>query len=299
MIDFIKVKQAVSCGRLLADQGCQPAAHHSGYDMYHSPLRDGDANPSFSVTADGRWRDHAIGQGGDVIDLAVALGLAASPREAAELLADRYGVDAEAHYASKAPPTYPQRATGVTEIRKVGPLQDGSLIDYIASRGIPENVAKYFLREVRYRVPSGSEFFAAGLKNENGGFAVRNKYFKGNVGPAGVTVLGGVGHGTVEVFEGAFDFLSWAMETNGSDGDAVVLNSISNIPSALHILDRYDQVNAYLDRDSPGAGALLRLKRDCSGNVSDCSERYYGYTDYNEYWKQRHRITNEKDHHRV
>lgn len=283
MIDFKQIKQAVSCGRLLADQGCQPAAHHSGYDMYHSPLRDGDAHPSFSVTADGRWRDHATGQGGDVIDLAVALGLATSPREAAELLADRYGVDAEAHYASKAPPTCTQRATGVTEIRKVGPLQDRRLIDYIASRGIPEKVAKYFLREVHYKVPSGETYFGAGLANENGGFAVRNKYYKGNVGSAGISILGGVGHGTVTVFEGFMNCLSWLVDTGGHDGDAVILNSVTNVPAAVPVLDNYDIVEAFLDHDVPGAEALLRLQRECRCEVIDRSCAYESFNDYNDY----------------
>lgn len=285
MVDFQMIKQAVSCGRLLADRGIQPASEHGGYAMYHSPLRDGDVHPSFSVFSGGtRWCDHATNAGGDVIDLAIALGMGESPREAAVLLAELYGVTSctsAANYAT--PSTKVPQLEGKVEILRVVPLQSTELLNYIAERGIPQNVAKYFLRQVHYQVHSGKKYYGAGLLNVNGGYAVRSRYYKVNVGSAGISILGGVSYGRVAVFEGFMNCLSWLVDTGGHDGDAVILNSVTNVPAAVPVLDNYDIVEAFLDHDVPGAEALLRLQRECRCEVIDRSCAYESFNDYNDY----------------
>jgi hypothetical protein len=48
--------------------------HVSEKCSVHSPLRDDDRSPSFSIYADGRrWKDHGTGLGGDSFDLFCAV----------------------------------------------------------------------------------------------------------------------------------------------------------------------------------------------------------------------------------
>jgi hypothetical protein len=303
MVNFDAVKQAVKCGRLLADLGIHQVSQHNGYDLYHSPLRQGDDKPSFSVYADGtKWKDHGTGDYGDVIDLAVKLGLAKFPRKAAELLAERYGVDAAprqrvtapiAKTASSAPPT------AGNELISVGAIQTSSLRRYLDERAIPFNIANYFFREVHYRVPSGKEMYGIGLQTLAGGYAVRSAFgnFKTVVGLGGISLIGGVGKGPVAAFEGMFDLASWLVDTEGHEGDAVVLNSVANVDAAISAMKPYDRIKCYLDRDVHGAQALLSIKQAFPGKVQDRSSRYEGYKDYNEFLVNQ--LRNEKDCHPV
>ena len=278
-IDFQTVKQAVSCDRLLADQGYLPSKVHAGYRLYHSPLRQGDSTPSFSVTAEGRWRDFGIGAGGDVIDLVIALGLATTKVGAAEYLIGHYNIGITAEHVPNDTP-----GPRGTQITSVIPIRSRPLLNYLAGRGILGNIAKYFLVEVHYRTPSGRSYYGAGIANVNGGFAVRSPYHKINVGPAGITILGDVGHGDVAIFEGFMDCLSWMEDTGGIDGDAIILNSTANVGAAIPVLEKYEDIHCYLDRDAAGAKALLRLQREYPGIVLDESGAYEGFKDYNEFY---------------
>lgn len=278
-IDFQRIKQTVGCDRLLNDHGYLPVGEHAGYRLYHSPLRDGDANPSFSVTDKGRWRDFATGAGGDVIDLVIALGDATTKSSAAEYIVERYSV--EDAIGDKMPA---KNSSEQTVIERVIPLQSAALLKYLGSRGIPENVAKHFLDEVHYRTPGGNSYYGAGVANNKGGYAVRSPYFKGNVGPAGITILGQVAQGEVVVFEGFIDCLSWLVDTGGIEGDALILNSVANVPAAIEHLRKYNTVYSYLDRDEAGAKAMVRLRQEFPEKLVDESPTYDGFKDYNEFY---------------
>ena len=303
MVDFDAVKQAVKCGRLLADHGILPVSQHNGYVLYHSPLRQGDDKPSFSVFAEGtRWKDHGTGEYGDVIDLAVKLGWAKYNRKAAELLAEQYGVDAAPRQRVSAPIAKTASSAPTTagnELISVGAIQTSSLRSYLDGRAIPNNIANYFFREVHYRVPSGKEMYGIGLQTLAGGYAVRSAFgnFKTVVGPGGISLIGGVGKGPVAAFEGMFDFASWLVDTGGHEGDAVVLNSVANVDAAISALKQYDRIECYLDRDVRGAQALLAIKQAFPGKVQDRSSRYEGYKDYNEFLISK--LRHETDYHLV
>ena len=63
----------------------------------------------------------------------------------------------------------------------------------------------------------------------------------------------GVGH----VFEGFMDYLSYLI-LHG-ECDAVVLNSIVNIPNVLPILNKYSQIWCHLDNDTAGRMATRQI----------------------------------------
>ena len=49
------------------------------------------------------------------------------------------------------------------------------------------------------------------------------------------------------------------------------------------VLDRYERVNCYLDRDEAGRRTLEALRKRYADKIVDCSSLYKGYKDLNEY----------------
>ena len=65
--------------------------------------------------------------------------------------------------------------------------------------------------------------------------------------------------------------------------DYLVLNSVSLLERSFPILDRYERVNCYLDRDEAGRRTLEALRKRYADKLVDCSSLYKGYKDLNEY----------------
>ena len=287
MADFKQIKNAVGCLRLLQDLGCEPMRNGAGYATFKSPLREGDDHPSFSVTSNGRWRDHATGAGGDVIDLVVALGFADNVKAAAEWLEKRYLLTGNAPAAV----SHADKATcPVNRIEKVGPIESTALKEYLWSRGISETVAERFCRQVSYvNEATGRKFFGIGLRNENGGYAIRSSIAKVAIAPNGYTFVKQGNPFAVEVYEGMFDLMSRVQDKGMPSEDIVVLNSTANLRAAIPLLRDYLFISSYLDCDSAGRAALAEIKDRCKEViVTDKSLEYAGYKDYNEYWIDKH-----------
>ena len=83
------------------------------------------------------------------------------------------------------------------------------------------------------------------------------------------------------MFEGFIDFLSYVV-LHG-DCDAIVLNSVINVPKSIDYLNRYDTVYCHLDNDKAGHDATEQIRILCKGNVIDASEEYGEAKDLNEF----------------
>lgn len=174
--------------------------------------------------------------------------------------------------------------------------QNPALVRYTQSRGIGYSLARRYLRDVYYQAGE-YVLFAVGFCNDQDGYALRNEWTdqygqnrqtKRNLGPSGYTTIKAQRAEVANVFEGVFDFLS-ALEYYQQDVPSyttIVLNSTTNLDSALPVLTCYDRVNAYFDHDRTGALALAKLQ--ASGvRTSDRSPVYAEFNDFNEYWKNR------------
>lgn len=64
--------------------------------------------------------------------------------------------------------------------------------------------------------------------------------------------------------------------------DAVVLNSIVNIPNALPILKEYSQISCHLDNDTAGRMATRQIMEALGAKCTDASNEYGEYKDLNE-----------------
>lgn len=175
------------------------------------------------------------------------------------------------------------------EIR-VSPLRNTALLDYLAQRGIPSDIAARECVEVHYRM-RGRWYFGIGFRNRKGGMEIRNPYFKGSTSPKDISH---VRHSTdknerstVLVFEGFMDYLSYlALKQGQPVPDCVVLNSVSNLPGALDVLRGYGHVCCFLDNDDAGRKTTEEIGRRC-GRVTDKAVYYLPHKDLNEFLRHR------------
>ncbi len=282
----------------LERSGIKPArVTRGGRELwYSSPLREGDTTPSFKVDTDKNlWFDHGMARGGNVIDLVIEM-RRVTVKEALAIL--------ESGFAGSVPAA--QRLTGPGgapagekkkdiegshgfELVSTQDIEHPALITYLATRCIDVALASRYLREIRFR-PKGSlkQYFALGFPCGNG-FDARSRVFKGFVGDGKtISTLNFTDKGTVAVFEGPYDFLSWlAMRGIGEpDCGIVILHSVSLRRRAVDAIRAhgFGRVVLYLDRDAAGRETADLFKAEFGDrNVVDRSSTYTDFKDLNEW----------------
>ncbi|SFG21759.1 CHC2 zinc finger [Salegentibacter agarivorans] len=259
--------------KTLAKLGHFPSKTTEKEAWFLSPLRS-ETHASFSVSLrKNLWYDFGIGKGGNVIDL-VMLIKSFSNRESLEFL--ETGTIA----TFRAPIKKPVVKQGI-KVLKVETLKHPSLISYLESRKIPVEIARIYCAQVWYQYKN-RQFYAIGLRNNKGGWELRNKYFKNSSSPKTYTFIQN-GSRQLIVTEGMFDFLSLATmeEVLVNSSDAIVLNSLAFVDRIKGLLPKYERVLLYLDNDPAGKKATASLLQ-LYGHIMDRSNFYSGYGDLNE-----------------
>jgi len=171
--------------------------------------------------------------------------------------------------------------SGKIEILDDRDLEANTLLRYLRQRQIPLPVARMYCREVDFRL-YGKIHTVIGFANNAGGYELRSAHFKGSSSPKDMTFLDR-GQTQVAVFEGFFNFLSYAALTHRrpqDDCNILVLNSLSFLCKARSCMERHRSVRLYLDHDQAGqqrtAQALL-----WSHQYADASSVYEGFNDFN------------------
>jgi len=287
MLNANEIKQQVSLVDLLNRMGYQPCKKSGKELIYLSMLRDSDSSPSFCVNEElGVWFDHGMGKGGNIIDFGLKYWWPLSLREVLIKISSLCQMDV-AGLATLRPErsTRPRLAIKlpnyqIEHIKDLG--NNPAITSYLKSRGI-WNVASNHLKEIYYFVEDEKklrkQFFAAGWQNENGGWEVRNKYFKGCLGRKGMTFI--AGNQKLAVFEGYLNYLSWKLEHREDADSILVLNSLSFLPAGIDRSNKFSEVTTFFDLDKSGIEATKTFK-DARPQVIDGSFRYTGYNDYNE-----------------
>jgi len=245
-----------------------------------SPWRS-ETQASFKVSrTKNRWYDHGEGLGGNVIDLVCRI-LKCSIGEALEFLSDTIPINIVEQQHQRDTKAINIIPCVYIKIIKVQELKHPALIQYLALRGITQNVAKLYCKEVWYRF-NDKQFFAIGLKNNKNGWELRNKLFKNGSSPKFYTYLKRNSNQLI-VLEGMFDLLSLAMldEDLLNASDILILNSIAFIKDAEHYINAYELVCLYLDRDSAGQNATRHVTEKYKQAI-DHSFRYKNHKDLNE-----------------
>lgn len=287
MIDSqtIRAAKQIAIADYLAFKGFQPVGQHGQRLVYYSPFRQ-ESTPSFWVNpAINRYKDFGSSEtGDDVIRLVQRLN-SASFAQAVDELSRFAGLESKPGFSFSGPV---HAHTTQATIRSIKLLSNPHLIRYVESRKICYPTARRYCQEIYYQ-QGEKNLFALGFANHKGGYVLRNGVgAKRNLGPAGYTLIDGPTAGSINVFEGVFDFLS-ALEYYGQQTPTfptLVLNSTTNLESAFPLLESYQRVNAYLDNDTAGKATLERLSNNglC---VADRSRLYAEHKDFNAFWLER------------
>lgn len=279
----------------LERSGIRPAkVTRQGRELwYSSPIREGDDSPSFKVdTEKNLWYDHGLDVGGNVIDLVIEM-RRVTVKEALAILESGFAGTVPARtplpQIAGAPAGEKEKDSHSLEVVNVRAVEHPALLQYLESRCISKFVACHYLKEIRYR-PAGKlkQFFALGYPC-GGGFDARSPVFKGFVGKdKDISSIEFADKGTVAVFEGPYDFLSWLSmrELVEPDCAVIVLHSVSLKRRALDAITKhgFGHVLLYLDHDRAGREATKAFVEQLGNrNVADRSSAYLGFKDLNEW----------------
>ena len=236
----------ISIVKALEFLGHLPTRNTEKEAWFLSPLRS-ETQASFKVSKKlNCWYDHGLGKGGNCIDLICEL-QNIRVREALAILAQVN----TGNYALPEAQLLKVNESG-TVIRQVKPIQHPALFAYLKSRKINPVVAQGFCKEVHYTIKE-KYGFSIGLKNNSGGWELRNKYFKASSSPKDLRWIYN-GSQNLIVLEGMFDLLSLLtlFPNIKREADFLILNSIAFADKALPYFDTYTTVELYLDQDKAG-----------------------------------------------
>ena len=261
--------------------GEKPVRQRGNEVWYHAPYRS-DKTPSFCVnTKKNIWNDFGTGMGGDIFTLAGLMINSNDFMTQAKYIGEVTDNPIE---CSKPPKYEPEPIVPQFTDVEVKALGHPALLAYLRERGIPSDIATENCVEIHYRLHD-KQYFAIGFSNENGGYEIRNKFFKGSIPPKAVSLIRN-GSATVNVYEGFMDYLSGLTLGYGRTEDNLVLNSVANREKAYRHLDGYDQIKCWLDNDDAGKKCLEALRKRYGEKVKDFSVVFRPCKDVNEYLQQ-------------
>lgn len=306
----MRAKEArdIPISEFLESSGIKPLKQaKSGQELwYSSPIRNGDSNPSFKVdTAKNLWFDFGLSRGGNIIDLVCEL-THSTVKEALAIL-DRSGAYRGMNCADHHFPTPLPRKSAVQtslldekkkaageiekvsfEIVSVSEVRDARLIDYLRSRKIDVNIAKSYLKEIRYkRIDALKSYYALGFPSGES-FEIRSRNFKGSVGiRKEISALNLENNKSLSIFEGFMNFLAFLSHQGITDfqNSVIILNSVNLKGRALEIISGYEFSKIYLFLDNDEAGETAKqffIDNIPNTPVIDKSDLYAGYNDFNQ-----------------
>ncbi len=261
----------------LENLGIRPQKIKNGSAWYSSPLRN-ETKPSFKVFhSQNIWYDYALGKGGNILDLVMEMNNTGIAGALMILQKPELIIRDFSFFEQQSSPD------SAIQIKKIQPLQNRALIQYLASRKISHFKAINFISEAYYQV-NGKNYFALAFMNDKGGFELRNKYFKGSNSPKAITTIKG-SLKRINIFEGFLDFLS-ALEYYGYKKPAattIVLNSINNLDAVSSLLPKFRRINLYLDNDPAGKNAAEGILKKFPNATNFAKTIYPNNKDFNEF----------------
>jgi DNA primase len=286
-----EIRDQVSPVDFLARLGHHPA-YKSGKEFFYISMLREERTASFCVDDKlGVWFDHGGAnpsgiKGGNVIDLALAYWYPLSFREVLEKINGVCNIVTNTTIRVNRENIRPRKATKIpnyriSEIKELG--NNPAITNYLQSRGIWP-VAHQHLKEVYYYIEDEKKlrkyFFSAGWKNENGGWEVSNPYFKGCLGPKGLTFVPG-DQDRMVLFEGMTDYLSWKFEQQDNGETVILLNGVTFIEAAIKRSAGFEERTIFFDNDEAGESASQTFQNAYPQTINGASH-YSGFKDYNQ-----------------
>ena len=255
------IEQASLCG-LLSQLGHRPAKSSGDELLYQNVLRKCEASPTFAVNTQlGLWFDRLTKKSGDILDFGLAYWAGLTAIEVSEKISKLCNLHAASSTVEDGRSHRRRRAIKVPyyHVAEVLPLGgNAEIMNFLKAQRIWE-ISIGHIKEVYYYVIDEKrrrkDFFAAGWKNENGGWEVRGRNFTGCLGPNGMTFISGDANRLV-VFEEYTDYLNWKYEYKNPGSSALVLNSPDFLHAAKTRIAKFKDVNI-LVKDEQLAHQLL------------------------------------------
>jgi hypothetical protein len=271
----------------LASLGHRPARIKGEDHWYLSPLEK-ERTPSFKVDrGKNLWYDHSAGKGGNFIDFGI-LYFKCTVSDFLSRLNQPANLSFQPHTTAQ---QAPQKAGEKKEpdhskiqVVEVRPLADKILLDYLESRKIPLDIAAKICKEVDFLLYE-RKHTVIGFENSSGGYELRGPDFKGSSSPKTVTHIDN-NSGRLAVFEGFTDYLSFRTLYNDpafKQPNYLILNSAAFFEKSRDLMEKYQQVNLYLDRDLTGRKNTLLARTWNKEKFIDWSTIYGKYKDLNEW----------------
>ncbi|THU41859.1 hypothetical protein FAM09_07095 [Niastella caeni] len=261
--------KSISIIDLLTKLGHKPVKVRKHKVRYLSPYRD-ERTASFDVhPINNEWYDHGDKQGGNIINLALNIMKYLNPEQDYTVSDALRWLENMSGLAPSIKPIQEDKDYSNNEsclsLTKVTAIERPRLIEYLASRGIPLSVGKKYMQQALiYNNESGKHFYTLSFKNEEGGYELRNPFFKGCIKPKDVTFIRGKKpEGGIHLFEGSMDYLTVVTINKGKAlrDDAIILNSVSCMDKATGYIKGYGYKVAYswMDNDMAGKDATASL----------------------------------------
>ncbi|MFY7786760.1 MAG: toprim domain-containing protein [Thermoflexibacteraceae bacterium] len=272
--------------------GYQPQQYKGVFVWYQSPfIATEQQTGSFRIdTSQNIWYDYSQSKGGKIVDLVMHL-QNCNVATALQQLGTLFSGQNISYFAQQqqAPQQQPNDHNKII-VKKVKPLTNKALLQYLAERRISSEIATKYLVEVYYCTykKQDKNYFSVGFANDLQGYELRNRLFKGSSSPKAPTTIQGSTHTKkgVCVFEGFMDFLSCLeyYKTPTPKNDCIVLNTAGFAEQVTDRVRDYDKVFCFLDNDTAGKQVVTALQQ-VHPRVKDFSQFYSEYKDFNEFWQ--------------
>ena len=296
-MNIAEINEEIRIEDFLASEGySSEKIKKGGKDLwYKSPFRNENA-PSFKVNTERNvWFDYGAGAGGSVIDLCKQI-KNMSAKEAVYFFNKEYkgtvSTPEQRKKYSKTSEVY--KDEGGEILKEIKPIKNDNLLKYLKSRNIDIEIANKYLTEIHYLF-EGKNYYALGFKCDNAGYELRNSINKRNINGKNITTINNSSN-TVKVFEGFFDFLSYATEHKKEyqNYDYLVLNTSGFVDGMYNDLTekkvnqiylnllKYERIDTYFDNDETGK-KITNFFQEIFKGSNDFSVLYNRYNDYNEF----------------
>jgi len=285
-----QINQSYKIVAFLARHGFRPTSVKGNNYWYISMIREPESRASFKVdTRKNLWYDHALGVGGNLIDLACRLFQNSDVKQVMRLITDGLS----SFHPQKTEVWLRQDVSSGLRITSEGIIESDYLLRYLSSRGISVEVARKYCFQVNYE-NNGREYDAIGCRNRAGGIEIRSASFKSCIAPKDVSYIDNSGNKLL-VFEGFMDFLSyWMLPVfQISDANFLILNSTSQLKRAHEFLAAPGSKYLFLDNDKAGFETAAYMKHNYP-NVIDMAVMYACCKDVNDFLTQNQHLNDQR-----
>lgn len=266
----------------LAKIGINPARTYNGYYMYYSPFRPHEKSPSMKVSNTNLWVDFGgNNEGGTLIDLILKL----KPHYTVKQIVSDYNSGIFSFHQSTAFISREIKKEGSDHIKKVQPLQNSILIEYLKERRLNISLCKKYCAEIYYEV-NRKNYFGVSFENLSAGYEVRNKYAKVCLGKKDITKIEN-GFNSCVVFESWSDFIAFlTLYPKVEDSnDFIILNSTMMLFRINDQINHYKTIFSALDNDESGMSATKAIQEKFPEKTVPLNHLYLDFKDVNEYLK--------------